>query len=200
MTIQNAPIREMIDQSMTVLTKPSVPSFEEYEKRGGLREGLTYVGVAAAISGVVSLLFGIFTVGVFEGIGAMLVAALSVVIGYLVFGFLIFFIGKQFGGTGSQDEVLYSTALYVAPIQAVVGVVSAIPLLNCLAAPAILVLGIYQIYLGYLATRASMNLNQNNAILTLVLAFVAQVVIGVVIGTVLGLIFGLGAAASGAIQ
>ncbi|HEU4329256.1 MAG TPA: Yip1 family protein [Roseiflexaceae bacterium] len=200
MTIQGVPIREMIDQSMTVLTKPSVPSFEEYEKRGGLREGLTYVGVAAAIAGVVGLLGGLITGGVLGGIAALIGAVLSVVLGYLVFGFLIFFIGKQFGGTGSQDEVLYSTALYAAPIQAVVGVVNAIPLLNCLAAPAVLVLGIYQIYLGYLATRASMNLTQNNAIITLVLAFLAQVVIGVIVGVILGVIFGVGAAAGGAIQ
>lgn len=200
MMIQGVSIREMIDQSMTVLTKPSVPSFEEYERRGGLREGLTYVGVAAAISGVVSLLGGLFTGGVLVGIGALLLSLLSVVLGYLVFGFLIFLIGKQFGGTGSRDEVLYSTALYVAPIQAVVGVVSAIPLLNCLAAPAILVLGIYQIYLGYLATRASMNLTQNNAIITLVLAFIAQIIMGTILATILGVIFGIGAAVGGGIQ
>jgi hypothetical protein len=40
MMIQGVSINEMISQSMTVLTKPSVQSFEQFERRGGQREAL----------------------------------------------------------------------------------------------------------------------------------------------------------------
>jgi hypothetical protein len=43
-------------------------------------------------------------------------------------------------------------------------------------------LGIYQSYLGYLAARSSMNLDQNKAIITVVAAIVAQFVVAVFIG------------------
>ena len=45
-----------------------------------------------------------------------------------------------------------------------------------------------QIYLGYLVVRSSMNLDQNKAIITLVLAFIAQFIIGIIIGVVFGVI------------
>jgi flagellar biosynthesis protein FliR len=59
---------------------------------------------------------------------------------------------------------------------------------------------IYQIYLGYLGVRSSMNLDQNKAIITLVLAFIAQVIIGFIIGAIFGVIFAAFGVASGAIE
>ena len=44
MMIQGVSVGDMLNQSMTVLTKPSVQSFEQFEKRGGQREALIYVG------------------------------------------------------------------------------------------------------------------------------------------------------------
>ena len=71
--------------------------------------------------------------------------------------------------------------------------------MRCLALPATLLLGLYQIYLGYLATRSSMNLDRNKAILTLVLAFVVQLLVAVVIGVVVAAIAALlGLTAAGA--
>ena len=143
--------------------------------------------IAAAISAVAALVFGLLN-GI---VAALLNAALGFILavaGFYIFVFLVYFIGKQQGGTGTQDEVFYTMALFVAPIQAVTGAVSAIPLIGCLALPATLALGIYQIYLGYLGARSSMNLDQNKAIITLVLAFIAQFIIGIIIGVVFGVI------------
>jgi hypothetical protein len=187
MMIQGVSIGEMINQSMTVLTKPAVATFEQYERRGGQREGMTYVVTAAAISGIVSLLVSIFTLG--NIVGAILVGVFAVVlpiVGYFVSSTVIHAFGTSQGGTGTKDEVFYTLSLFLAPILAINGVISNIPVLACLAAPVTLALGIYQIYLGYLSIRSSMNLDQNKAIITMIVSWIAQVVVLTILGVILG--------------
>ena len=187
MMVQGVSINEMLNQSIQVLTKPGVETFERFERHGGQREATIYIMIAAAISAAVALVFGLLNGIVAALLGAVFGFVLAVV-NFYIFVFLVYFIGKQQGGTGTQDEVFYTMSLFVAPIQAVTGAVGAIPLLGCLAAPATFALGIYQIYLGYLGVRSSMNLDQNKAIITLVLAFIAQFIIGIIIGVVFGVI------------
>ncbi len=199
MMVQGVSINEMLNQSIQVLTKPGVETFERFERHGGQREATIYIMIAAAISAAVALVFGLLNGIVAALLGAVFGFVLPVV-GFYIFVFLVYFIGKQQGGTGTQDEVFYTMSLFVAPIQAVTGAVSAIPLLGCLAAPATFALGIYQIYLGYLGVRSSMNLDQNKAIITLVLAFIAQVIIVMIIGAVFGVILAAFGVSSGAIE
>jgi hypothetical protein len=200
MMIQGVSINEMISQSMTVLTKPSVQSFEQFERRGTQREALIYVGAAAALAGIVGAVFGLLTGGVAGLIGGLIIGIVGPLLSYFVFSFLIYTIGKSQGGTGTQDEVFYTTSLYTAPILAVTGIVNAIPFLGCILLPATFILGIYQLYLGYLATRSSMNLDQNKAILTVVLSIIAMWIAGAILTFILAAI-GLGAAAaSGALN
>ena len=199
MMVQGVSINEMLNQSIQVLTKPGVETFERFERHGGQREATIYIMIAAAISAVAALVFGLLN-GI---VAALLNAALGFILavaGFYIFVFLVYFIGKQQGGTGTQDEVFYTMALFVAPIQAVTGAVSAIPLIGCLALPATLALGIYQIYLGYLGARSSMNLDQHKAIITLVLAFIAQFIIGFIIGAIFGVIFAMLGVAGGSIE
>ena len=199
MMVQGVSINEMLNQSIQVLTKPGVETFERFERHGGQREATIYIMIAAAISAVAALVFGLLN-GI---VAALLNAALGFILavaGFYIFVFLVYFIGKQQGGTGTQDEVFYTMSLFVAPIQAVTGAVGAIPLLGCLALPATFALGIYQIYLGYLGVRSSMNLDQNKAIITLVLAFIAQLIIGFIIAAIFGVILAAFGVASGAIE
>jgi len=198
MMIQGVSVGDMLNQSMTVLTKPSVQSFELFEKRGGQRDALIYVVIAAVLVGVVGLAFGFL--GGFVGAIAGLLRGVFALIGFYVFAFVMSYVGKQQGGTGTQDEVFYTAALYTAPILAVTGVVSAIPIIGCLALPVTFALGIYQIYLGYLAARSSMNLDQNKAIITVIAAIVAQFVVGVFIGGAIIAALVASAAASGALN
>jgi hypothetical protein len=198
MMIQGVSIGDMLNQSMTVLTKPSVESFERYERRGGQREALVYVGAAAALAGIVGALFGLVTGGIIGLISGLVIGIVGPLLSYFVFSFLIYTIGKSQGGTGTQDEVFYTTSLYTAPILAVTGIVNAIPLLGCLLLPVTFILGLYQLYLGYLATRSSMNLDQNKAIITVILSIIAMWIAGAILTFVLAAV-GLGAAgASGA--
>lgn len=197
--IQGVNFSEMISQSIKVLTQPRIETFEEFEKHGGQREALTYVAVAAVLAGVVAFIVGIFT-GPLGAIIALVGALVAPLLSFFIFAFVVNWMGKRQGGTGTQDEVFYTCALYTAPILAVTGIVGNIPLLNCVFAPISLILGLYQIYLGYLATRASMNLDQNKAIITVVVAIIAQWIVFAVIGGIIAAIaVGMGVA-SGSIQ
>jgi hypothetical protein len=196
MMIQGVSIPEMVNQSVTVLTKPGVATFEQFERSGGQREGLVYVGTAAAIGAVISLLVGVFTLGPIGGIISGIAAFILPLVGFYLSGTLIHYIGTTQGGTGTKDEVFYTISLFLAPILAINGTIGNIPFLNCIALPATLALGIYQIYLGYLSIRSSMNLDQNKAIITMVVSWIVQVIALSILGGVIGgLLVAVGAVA-----
>jgi hypothetical protein len=197
MMVQGVSISEMLNQSTTVLTKPSVQTFEQYEKRGGTREAIVYIAVAAVLAGIAGMLFG-FLGGISGAIVGLLGGLLRPLIGFFVFAYVLYWVGKQQGGTGTQDEVFYTCALYTAPLLAITGVVGAIPLISCLFLPVSLVLGLYQIYLGYLAARSSMNLDQNKAIISVAAAIVAMWLVSIfIIGGILTAIFAGAALSNG---
>jgi Yip1-like protein len=199
MMVQGVSISEMLNQSTTVLTKPSVQSFEQFEKHGGTREAIVYIVVAAAIAGIAGLVFGLLG-GISGAIIGLLSGLLRPLIGFFIFAYVLYWVGKQQGGTGTQDEVFYTCALYTAPLLAITGVVGAIPLISCLFLPVSLLLGLYQIYLGYLAARSSMNLDQNKAIISVAAAILAMWIVSVfIIGGILTTIFA-GAALSGGLS
>ena len=191
MMIQGVSISEMINQSMAVLTKPSVATFERFERHGGQREALTYIGIAAAISGAATFVSALLTSDI---ITALLLGILGLAlpfVAFFVFAFIVFTMGKQQGGTGTQDEVFYTCALYTAPLLAINGVIGSIPVINCIALPATIALLIYQLYLGYLAARSSMNLEQTPAILSVGVAIVGQWIVSVVFGMLAGVLLSM---------
>ncbi|KAB8144022.1 YIP1 family protein [Chloroflexia bacterium SDU3-3] len=187
MIVQGVSISAMLNQSIVVLTKPSVQSFEQFERAGGQREGLIYVAVAAVFSLLGGLLGGL-VYGVIPMIIGAVFGIITPIILYFTFSYVLNWIGKQQGSTGTQSEVFYTTALYVAPLLAVnglfAGITGLLPILACATAPVSLVLGIYQLYLAYLATRSSMNLDQNKAIISVVVAIVAQFIVAAIIGSI----------------
>lgn len=189
MNASTSSLPEMLNNSIAVLTRPSVQTFEMYERRGTTRDALVYVAIAAAVAGIVAFLFGLLG-GLVSAIGALIGGVLIPLASFFVFAYALYFMGKQQGGTGTQDEVFYSCALYTAPLLAITGAISNIPLLGCLLLPVTFVLGLYQLYLGYLASRASMNLDSTKAIISVVVAIVAQIVVGsLIVGAVVSAIF-----------
>lgn len=181
--IQDVSIGEMLNQSIAVLTKPSIASFEQFEKRGGMREALVYVGVAAVVAAVVGFVFGLLG-GIANAFLALIFGFISPIVGFFVFAFVLYFVAQQQGGTGTQDEVFYTAALYTAPLLAITAVIGGIPFLSCLLLPVTIVLLLYQAYLGYLAARASMNIDQTKAIIAVVVAILATWVVGAVVGAI----------------
>ena len=48
MMVQGVSIDEMLDQSIQVLTKPGVETFERFERHGGQREATIYITLIAS--------------------------------------------------------------------------------------------------------------------------------------------------------
>jgi hypothetical protein len=170
-------IPEMLSQSLEVMTKPSVASFERYERAGGLQEALIYVAIGAAISALLGL--GSGATGFISGI-------IVTVVGFLIFTGMVYFVGKQQGGTGTFDEVAYTYSLFYIPIGVVASVVSfalTITIIGILLVPAVLLAALAaQIYFGYLAVQSSMNIQDSGkAIITLVVAGIASLILQVLV-------------------
>ncbi len=180
-------VSDMINSSIVVVTKPSVSTFEMYERRGNLTSALIYVGLGAivtAILGAVASPAGI--------VGGILSGLIGTILGFVIFTYAVFFIGKSQGGSGTYDEVAYTFSLFSVPlavIGAVVGLIGRVlPLLGCLVGlPIGLALLVAQIYFGYLAVQSSMNLRDSGkAIITLVVAAILSFIVTAIIAAIFG--------------
>lgn len=174
-------IMNMVSQSIQVLSKPSVATFEQYERKGNLRDALIYVAVAAVIAGLL---------GLSGGIGGFLRGIIVTLVGFYVFAYLIHWFGKQQGGTGTLDEVSYTFALFWAPLSvifAVVTLVLVITLIGILLVPLVGILALVaNVFFAYTAVQSSMNLTEGNKIwLTLAVAFVGTLVVNIVVAAIL---------------
>ncbi len=145
-------IADMLAQSQEVLTKPSVATFERFEDRGTLADALIYVAVAAAITGVF---------GLTGGIGGFVGNILVTLLGFFAF-FLVYWLGRQRGGTGTLNQVAYSFALFWAPLSVLFGVLSfvlLITIIGILALPLVAIAALVaNVYFAYLAVQSSLNL------------------------------------------
>lgn len=166
-------ISEMVNQSLTVITKPSVETFEQFERSGTIREAAIYVALGSLITGVL---------GFSGGLGAVLGGVISSLIGFFIFTGLIYYVGKAFGGTGSFDEVAYTFSLFWVPMSvlgAIATLILFITIIGILLIPilAIVVL-IANAYFAYLAVQSSMNMKeQGKLLLTLVIAVIGSALI-----------------------
>ena len=189
MTQQNptALLTDMLSQSMVVLSKPSVNTFERFEKRGGMQQALIYVAVGAVIVGLFSL---------FGGLLAFLGGIIGTLLGFLVFVYVTHAVGQSQGGTGTLDEVAYTFSLFWVPLSIVGGllilVVSLLGFLTFglgfLLLPLVgLVVIALNIYFGYLAVQSSMNLyNGGSKVwITLIAAALASWLVSSIITRVL---------------
>lgn len=173
-------IPDMVNQSMEVLSKRDIPTFEKYEDKGTVREAIIYVGLAAVLSGLL---------GLSGGIGGFLNGIISTILGFLVFTYVIYYFGKTQGGSGSFDQVAYSFALFWAPLAvlfAALTLVLVITLIGIVFIPLAVILAVAaNVYFAHMAVQSSMNLRESNKIwITLVVAFIATALAQIIIGRV----------------
>jgi hypothetical protein len=184
-------VSDMINSSIVVVTKPSVSTFEMFERRGNLTSALIYVGLGAIVTAILGAIAS--QTGVIEGI---LAGFIGTIVSFLVFTYAVFFVGRSQGGTGTYDEVAYTFSLFMVPLSiigAVVGVIGRLlPLLACIVgAPIALALLVAQVYFGYLAVQSSMNLRESGkAIITLVVAAILTFIVSLIVVGIIGGIFG----------
>ena len=147
---------EMVNQSVSVVSKPSVSTFELYEKRGTMRDAALLIAASSAIAGLLSFR---------TGAGGMIAAVIVALVGFFAFTYLVHFIAKQQGGTGTLDEVAYSFALFWAPL-AVVGATATMLLGWALGTVISLAQLAASVYFAYLAIQSSMNFTDSSKIWT----------------------------------
>ena len=178
-------VSDMINSSIVVVTKPSVSTFEMFERRGNLTSALIYVGLGAVVTAILGAIAS--PAGI---VGGILSGLIGTILSFVIFTYAVFFIGKSQGGTGTYDEVAYTFSLFSVPlavIGAVVGLIGRVlPLLGCLVGlPIALALLVAQIYFGYLAVQSSMNLRDSGkAIITLVVAGILSLIVNIIIGAI----------------
>ncbi len=193
--MKQSSLPEMVAQSREIIQSPSVPAFERYEHRGTMANAALYVAVAAVIAAILGLVGSFLPGPPAPGLGSFFGGLLSGLVQFFVFTGLVYFLGKNmYNGTGTWDEVSYSFALFTAPLivlGALVGFVVTlfawVPVINLLVGFIGAIVGILlllvQIYYGYLAVQASMNLrDQTQSVVVLVLSFLASAVLMGLIG------------------
>ncbi len=180
-------LSEMFNSSVTVLTKPSISTFEMYERRGNLQSALLYVGVAAVVAALFGLLGGLSPET--SALGGAIGGFLSVFISFLLFTGTVFYVGKSQGGTGTFDEVAYTFSLFHVPLSLIASIGTLILTITlvgiCLVPFLALAVLIFEVYLGYLAVQSSMNLtDRTKAWLTLgaaaIVTFVGNILINMI--------------------
>ncbi|MCX6029820.1 MAG: YIP1 family protein [Chloroflexi bacterium] len=137
--------------------------------------------VAGALGGFLSALFGgSFGVAIFS----FVVSAVTGVVSYYIWVYLVHLIGtKFFKGTGDRGEVARALGFAWAP--RVLNILSFIPFLGGLVG---FVAWIWTIATGFIATRQSLDQDNTNAALTVVVAAVVAFIISLLIGLIFGLI------------
>jgi hypothetical protein len=166
--------------------------YEEVEGNAALtQEAIIFVVIVAAISafgGFLSSLIG--GGGIVGAIVGFIVGTIIAVALYFVWAFLNYIIGTNlFKGKAEYSELLRTLGYAYGPN--VLGVLAFIP---CLGGLAGLVGAIWMAVAGFFAVRQALNVDNTNAILTIVVSFVVYLIILAILAT-FGIAGGLGLAA-----
>jgi hypothetical protein len=192
--------QQMLNASRAVLLRPSVATFEEFE-RDDLGWALIYTLAAAVVAAILRAIGSLLTRAALEqqlagleqqlgdspalplirsmiGGGGLIFTLIftlfATIIGFFIGVGIIYLLGRAFGGTGTFGEMAYNIALYSAPVTVFGALLGIIPIVGGLAA---LALGIYQIYLNWLAIQAGMNLPGNKALWVILIPLLVLVVL-----------------------
>jgi Yip1 domain len=189
--------QQMLNGSRAILLRPSVATFEEYE-RNDLGWALIYIAIAAVATAILNAIgfairgpamqaalrslesqlgdrplppgFAAFLAGG-SLTGAVVGGLFGAIIGFFIWTGIIYVLGRAFGGTGAYGELAYDVALFSAPmavLNALVGLISIGPL-ACLTFIVTVALGIYNLYLSWLSIQSGMNLPGNKALWVILL-------------------------------
>jgi hypothetical protein len=188
--------RQMIEDSVAVMTRPSIEAFNRYGRRGDAVDAAKYVGAAALVGALIGLLALIGVVGnvgvVLQFLVGTIGSVLQTLLRFFFFVFLIQIIGQQQGGMGEFDNIAYAFALFVAPIAMLetllvlllpaLGLGGAVTLVPLIALAA-------QAFYAYLATQATLRLRRPRQVaITLGGAVAAMLVINLLFRGTAGLL------------
>jgi hypothetical protein len=185
-------LQYMLNASRAVLTRPSVSTFEEFE-RDDLNWAAIYIVIGAVIAAILSALGtainppdlselppelrGAAQPGI---VGSVVGGVTGALIGYFIWLGLVYFVGRLFGGQGQFGELAFDVSLYWTPLSVATSLLNVVqlPLLTGLA---LLAAFVYNVYLTYLSIQSGMNLPRDKAL------YVMLVIVGVFVALICGL-------------
>ncbi len=176
--------QEMLNGSIAVLSRPSVATFEEYEK-DNLGWALIYTLIGAVLGVILATLrAAIFPDPALEQagdaaggaiFGAVIGVLIASTIGFFIYYGIVYGLGRAFGGTGSFGELAYDMALFAVPLGVASNLLSLIPIVGGFVG---FILWLYSLYLTYLGIQSGMNLPGNKALyVILILAAIGIVIV-----------------------
>lgn len=172
----------MVDRMMRA-SRADVALYEEVEHNKSLTtEAVTVVGIVAVISALGAAVVALATDG--SLVSSLIGNFISVIVGFFIWSFLVFFIGTNvFNGEAADvGEILRPLGYAYTP-----QILSFIPCVGFLAA-------LWSLYLGFVAIRQGLDLDNGKTALTVVISFVVMFVVQLLIAGVFGLAgAGLGA-------
>lgn len=188
-------LEQMFRASQAVLLRPSVSTFEEYE-RNNLGWATIYVLIGSVVASLLGLVGSLLQrtsleqqladfeqeLGSLPGWLTTLVLSdnslvtilsnlISALVVFFIFLFVIYLLGLLVGGNGAFGELAYDVALFWTPISVISALLSALAIgpLACISGPLLLIVGIYNVYLTFLSIQSGMNLSTGKALITVLM-------------------------------
>ncbi len=152
--------------------------FEEVEHdQSATREALMVVAIGAMSLGIGSAL-GSAVMGRPSGaVIGLVVGVINALVGWAVFSGVAYFIGTRlFHAEATWEEVLRTLGYAYTPM--IIGIVGLIPILGGLA---VLIAGLWTLYLSFIAIRSSLDVDTGKTVATIVLSIIPTIIIGALI-------------------
>jgi hypothetical protein len=170
--------------------------YEEVEHDTSYTQDALAVVVLAALAGGISSFLGslIGGIGILGAIGSLVFGVVVAVVSYYVWVFVAQYVGTRFfKGQGDFGEVQRAFGFAYAP--QVLNILGFIP---CVGWVLPLVTWLWSIATGFVAIRQSLDQDDTNAALTMVVSFVVVLVVSLVLGLIGGALGFAGSALVGA--
>ena len=159
-----------------------VSFYEEVERDPSYAQDALIVVIIASVAGAIGSFLGALFDGRFgAAIGTLIYSSVSGVLVYFFWAFLVFIIGTRlFKGTADFGEVQRTIGFAWTP--RVLGILSFIPVLGWILS---IIVWIWSVATGFIATRQSLDLDNTNAAFTVILAAIAAFVIQLLLGALM---------------
>lgn len=170
--------------------------YEEVEHDASYsQDALAVVFLAALAGGIGSFLASLIAgAGILAAIGSLIFGVIVAVLSYYVWVFVAQYVGTRFfKGQGDFGEVQRAFGFAYAP--QVLNILSFIP---CVGWVLPLVMWLWSLATGFVAIRQSLDQDDTNAALTMVVSFVVVLVFSLILGLIGGALGFAGAALTGA--
>jgi hypothetical protein len=160
------------------------------------REALAVVGLVAALGAIGAFLGGLIQGDFLAAFGGLILSFFVALVGYFIWSFVAHWVGTQFfKGQGDLGEVQRALGFAYAP--QLLNVFTFIP---CFGGLIGLVAWVLSLATGFVAIRESLDQDNTNALLTMVVATVIMMIFWAIVAAIAGVLGFTGMAITGALN